>query len=546
MKQTLLLFILVMLVRTVYAQKTNARSELIYHIEVQITPDSSGIDGITEIQNPKDSVFFLAKGLSIQSIIADGKKTSFRQTVNGESGSSVEISLDKIPEKVTIYYSGKIIPENFPNTISSINMISKDLTELSNYIDWYPRLKNNRPFKYIFTVGLPGDYVTITTGKLIKESEKHGRKVTIWQSTEPKHGITFVSAPDIKSSIVTSKGSRIEIYYSKLPVSYIDSMKENLLRSVELLTSIFGSSGNENLIRLFYSPRSSWAYSRAPLILVSESYALEQRLHRFGTARDFHLNTHEISHLWSKANTHTPDDWLNEGLAEFSALMISEVIFGRDFKQMMINEYTNLIENCQTETSILKTENDSPDREINRYFKPTLLFEETRQKYGNDLMNAFLRQLYSRFSELDSASTPLFLEVCGSCLGEEAKLFFSEALSRENRRTVGIDPDKAVELTDSLILGTWEGPLSQFGTTTKFVIRLASANGFLVPYLDSPDQNAWGIPVSDFRIDGDTISYKLGMASAEFRGKFDENGLSITGLWIQRGIEYPLLLKRLE
>lgn len=540
------LFILALLVRTGYSQEIKELSELIYRVEVQISPDSGGIAGITEIQNPRDSVFFLAKGLTIHEIIADGRRTSFRQKVNGQRGSSVEISLDKIPERVTIHYSGKIIPENFPKTVSSINMISKDLTELSNYIDWYPKLKNYRPFKYILKVGLPGEFVTITTGRLIEEAENNGRKITLWQSTEPQNGITLVSAPGIKSSIITGKGSRIEIYYNKLPGSYIDSMKNNLLRSVELLTSIFGSSGNENVIRLFYSPRSAGAYSRAPLILVSESYALEQRGHRFGAARDFHLNTHEIAHLWSKADPDTPDDWLNEGLAEFPALMISEEIFGKDFKEMMVNEYRNLAGNSQTETSIMNTENDSPDREINRYFKPTLLFEETRQKYGTDLMNAFLKQLYTRFSELDGASTPLFLEVCGSCLGEEARLYFSEALSRENRSPVGSSPDNAILLTDSLMLGTWEGPLSQFGSTTRFVIRLVSTDGFLVPYLDSPDQNAWGIPVSEFRIDGDSISIKVGVASAQFQGKFDEARLSISGLWIQRGIEYPLLLKKLE
>jgi hypothetical protein len=75
---------------------------------------------------------------------------------------------------------------------------------------------------------------------------------------------------------------------------------------------------------------------------------------------------------------------------------------------------------------------------------------------------------------------------------------------------------------------------------------LASANGFLVPYLDSPDQNAWGIPVSEFRIKGDSISFKVGVASAQFLGKFDESRLSISGAWIQRGTEYPLLLKKLE
>jgi hypothetical protein len=92
MKQTLMVFILIILLRTNYAQKTHEPNELIYHIEIQITPESGGIKGMTEIQNPKDSVFFLAKGLTIQSIIADGRKITFRQTIE-QTGSSVEISL---------------------------------------------------------------------------------------------------------------------------------------------------------------------------------------------------------------------------------------------------------------------------------------------------------------------------------------------------------------------------------------------------------------------------------------------------------------------
>jgi hypothetical protein len=62
--------------------------------------------------------------------------------------------------------------------------------------------------------------------------------------------------------------------------------------------------------------------------------------------------------------------------------------------------------------------------------------------------------------------------------------------------------------------------------------------------LDSPDQNITGIPVSDFMISGDSILYKIGVASASFRGIIDRDRKVIRGVLTQRGDNYPLDLFR--
>ncbi len=412
----------------------------IYRLAVRIDPALSMISCRTEIQNPNDSCFILNKDMKIHRIIADGKPVVFHQNPSNFMPNASEISIGSIAcNNLDIEYSGQIKAESYPPIVNVANMIKPDLVELAMYVTWYPRLKNGALFNFQLEADLPSTFVTVTNGFCREEKSDSCRTVTKWESFKPGYDIALLAAPQLQKSDVHRNGVTVEIYYDKIPGSYVDSMKSNLLLSMDRLTHLLGSPKSDTLIRVAYSPRKMWGYVRTPFIIVSEGNALAWRSQKFGPARDFRYLTHEISHYWwGLADINTPDDWINEGLAEYSAFLISEEIIGKDFTDQLLREYKQHAADSKTETAIAETEQNSPDREVNRYDKPVLLFDEARRRFGNEKMNRFLKSLYKRFAETGKATTALFLDETEKRVGKEARDFFAKALYSKKWNETGI------------------------------------------------------------------------------------------------------------
>jgi hypothetical protein len=368
--------------------------------------------------------------MSIHRLMADGKKVQFHQAPSSFMPNTSELTIDPpVPHVLFIEYSGEIKSESYPPIISSVNMINFRLAELAMYVCWYPKLKSGALFEFNLEVNVPTGFVTATNARFFGEKSGNNRSETSWKSYEPGFDIALLSGLDLKKSVVSDQGMSVEIYFDKVPQSYVDSIKRSLLVAMDRLTTLLGSPHSAKLIRVAYSPRKTWGYVRRPFIIVSEDNTLTWRSQKYGPARDFRYLTHEMSHYWwHYADINTPDDWINEGLAEYSALLVSEDVIGRDFSDQLLAEYAQRAMSSKAAMAIAETENNSPDREVNRYDKPAILFNEARVRFGDDGMKALLKALYTRFSESGKATTEIFLLEAGKELGPEGKEFFSKAL----------------------------------------------------------------------------------------------------------------------
>jgi hypothetical protein len=538
----ILLFILIQPAITSNAQNLK---ELLpgYSLDIMIDPDSSFLKCRAEITNPRDSVFYLTKGMQVTGLYADTRHVSLKQAIDSLPNTNIRISLPAKPQKLEITYSGRITPENYPKTITAVNMVNKNLVELSDQIRWYPSPASDGHFGYTLRLDMPVDYVTVTNSTLSNTFTDKNRIITIWKTDKPTWNISVVSAPGLKKTEVEKDGIRIEIYSSKLPQTYIDSMKFDLIDAYHDLARLFGSPGAGNLVRLIYSPRSAGGYARAPLIIVSEKFALEQRNRPLGYARDLRLNIHEIAHYWSMADTNTPDDWLNEGLAEFAALMISGKIAGNEFYEVLLKEYRDIIRNSKIRTSIAETQANSGEREINRYYKPALLLNDLWRKYGNEKFYYFISSFYASSVKAKGATTGIFMDELEKCLGKDERDSFYEAITMKKPDESYIDTETSDVSIDPAFVGTWKGILSQFGADLQFVLNVSLMDGKPHPTLDSPDQEIKDIPVTALHVTGDSIYFHVPVASGVFKGILDREKMLITGFWNQRGTDYPLTLK---
>jgi len=525
----------------VFNSSNLSAKEYVTHINLSIEIEPSGkvLKGVFECNNPADSIFQLAKGLKVEAIIANGENIGFQKLPSESTSISVGWKPDKKCSKLKIIYSGKIIEENFPKTISSQNRITSQMLELTDVIDWYPRFKNSENCTFSLTVIAPKDFGFVTNGVQTETTATGDKKETRFASVKPVTRLFLIGSAGLKKLKVAGNNFTVEIYHTKLPDDYIERMIKNLAATVEFYQKLYQSVGSNNLIKVIYSPRPAGGYARGSVIVVSEEFAFEQIENKWGFARDFQLNTHEIAHLWSKANWE--DDWINEGLAEFSAFLACEKFIGTEFAILLLDEYNVAIENSATQLSILGTTGDSWESHINRYYKPTILLNTLRLKYGEEKMAEFIAALNTAFVQNQGGTTVIFLNVLEEVFGKDAFDFFQMGLNRKNWNKSNGEANAAY---DADFEGTWTGGLTQFSTTTKFVLHLKKENNKLVPVLDSPDQNVFGIPVSELKIEGDTIICVVGVASAAFLGKLDRNTKTIHGNWRQRDVDYPLNLSK--
>lgn len=101
------------------------------------------------------------------------------------------------------------------------------------------------------------------------------------------------------------------------------------------------------------------------------------------------------------------------------------------------------------------------------------------------------------------------------------------------------------EITDQL-LGEWNGQLTikaQQTITLTMVFRFEmKANGDFMGFIDSPDQGATGIPITEASLSDGKLILKIKSLSGEFKGELSKD--KIAGDWTQAGNSTPLTLNK--
>ncbi len=534
--------LLMLLLTSVLSAKKPTSNQPKLNLDVDISPESGFIMGSAVYIHVNDSVIFLYKSFLVDSVRVDGTLVELKPVNDLNSELSKAYKIPVATHKIEIFYHGSINTVDLPVNISPVPYLNKNLVELANSIDWYPRLQHQHGFAYSLSVKLPDGYQATTNGAYQKNSSNVDATVSQWKSFNTVYNITLLACKDMKKRWTTSKGSTLEIYYQNLADTYVDSMLLDLSEVMAFYKKLYGAGGAQKLVRIVYAPRPAGGYARAPLIVVSENFAIDQRLMKYGFSRDFRLNAHEIAHYWSLANSASADDWINEGLAEFSALMASRTIIGEDFYKILMDEYLGIVTHTNTGVSILETNAGSWEREINRYYKPTIMFDSLWVKYGYEKFSKFTNVWYNNSVKKGFTNTSILTDCLNQVYGSEVKDVF---LSELNQKTLFyMTPESVSQNNYPALEGKWSGPLTQFGSTVNFVLNLKMVDNSLLPTLDSPDQGAFDIPVNDFEISGAEISFTVNAASGKYTGKIQPGQKTIIGTWSQRGADYPLNMKK--
>ena len=93
--------------------------------------------------------------------------------------------------------------------------------------------------------------------------------------------------------------------------------------------------------------------------------------------------------------------------------------------------------------------------------------------------------------------------------------------------------------------GDWEGAIETKGGGIRAVVHFKNQPDQTVKAtLDSPDQGAMGLLLSDVVQKGSSIEFQLRMAKGAYKGELNKEATQITGQWTQGGAPAPLNLKK--
>ncbi len=92
------------------------------------------------------------------------------------------------------------------------------------------------------------------------------------------------------------------------------------------------------------------------------------------------------------------------------------------------------------------------------------------------------------------------------------------------------------------VTGDWFGTLQVQGVQLRLVLHITDSAEGLVTTMDSPDQSAFGIPVTSTAFVDPKISLKLEKLGAQFEGQLKQD--SLHGFWLQAGRRFPLHFSR--
>jgi uncharacterized protein len=103
------------------------------------------------------------------------------------------------------------------------------------------------------------------------------------------------------------------------------------------------------------------------------------------------------------------------------------------------------------------------------------------------------------------------------------------------------------DVSDRSIAGLWQGTLKAGSVTLRVVFKIEKKpDGSLTGTLDSIDQGAKDIPLSEVRLQGSDVRFQVSSISGVYEGKLAPDGAAMTGEWKQGGVTLPLKLERVE
>src|SRR5262245_38984553 len=105
-------------------------------------------------------------------------------------------------------------------------------------------------------------------------------------------------------------------------------------------------------------------------------------------------------------------------------------------------------------------------------------------------------------------------------------------------------PAAAQDKSPAKLTGIWQGTLDLGVAKLRLVVDFKSKEGGgYTATMDSPDQNAFGLPVDEVTVESKTVKFTMKRIGGAYEGQLSDDGKQIDGTWKQPGLSKALVLK---
>lgn len=278
----------------------------------------------------------------------------------------------------------------------------KDLkTRMNNYI------RNDADWVTVSTViSTSSDQIAIAPGSLVNKRSENGRNYFTYQLDHS--ALDFYSFISARYEVARKKWNNIdlEVYYKKEHSYNVPNMLKSMEKSLEYYTKNFGPYYHKQC-RIIEFPRySSFAQAFPGTMPYSEGigFIIDQRdVTKDDIDEVFYVVAHEMGHqYWAHQLCGAQmqgSEWMSEGFAQYSALMVMEKEYGKDkMKKFLKYEMDGYLRGrsgeFEAERPIMKTEH----QQYIHYQKASVLMYYLKEMIGEEKVNLALRSLLDTFA----------------------------------------------------------------------------------------------------------------------------------------------------
>ena len=245
-------------------------------------------------------------------------------------------------------------PENFEankNLTLNISYQGDLLSKIEDYTwfvikapdSWYPRYGYRERLNYELTFHYPEKYILASVGNNISTTVSDGILTSKWVSDLPIRNASFNMGLFNKLDLKTDDNKNVEILVGKSGHG-TDSEKdakrvgEDMIASLKFYSTLFGSIPYRNL----YVSEIPQSHGEAFPGLLHLAWSTFNYTSTYGSDEQF--RAHEVAHQWwgigvDFVSYH--DQWLSEGLSDYSGLMYTQAILKDN------NKFFDLLDNMK-------------------------------------------------------------------------------------------------------------------------------------------------------------------------------------------------------
>lgn len=406
-------------------------------LEVEFSPENSVISskGFFKVVNVKDELFFhLNKLLDLEEVHIRNKKDNINLVFTPteiDSDFFIKASRKWVIElkqefqnkdelEIFFKYQGKIEQDEPYKT----NYLTSEAIELAVYVAWYPIIQIDDTPTFSVKLTGPRDWTWIMNAE--KKKIANSKSDIQWIRKEAAMDLVLLGIP--YEIAITEEMS--EIYWgNKEFLKKFQNLESEIFDFKNKLKEWLGKPSVDSFKIALNSRETGGTYVRKGLISTQGSLPEEY----FTEKRELLLLSwmHEIAHLWFDASEKgTYHNWIDEALADYTALIMSETYFGKEFFNQRITTLLNRIQNEVSLPAIKEITRSHEKSHLLFYSWGTLILHKIRKKIGLELFIKSLNDFAVKSKTKSVVKTEDLIESLNKVTSKDWSDFIQEYISK--------------------------------------------------------------------------------------------------------------------